>query len=112
MPTVYAYLVLRMFNEGLSITRPNMYFSLVGLGINIVGNYALMFGHFGFPAFGAVGAGWTTSMVHWVMFIVMLIFCLKASLFESYRNFFCLFLDQPGCICVKFCVLACLAGSV
>ena len=72
MPAVYAYLVLRMFNEGLSITRPNMYFSLVGLGINIVGNYALMFGHFGFPAFGAVGAGWTTSMVHWVMFIVML----------------------------------------
>lgn len=64
-----------------------MYFSLVGLGINIVGNYALIFGHFGFPAFGAVGAGWTTSMVHWVMFIVMLIFCLKASLFESYRKF-------------------------
>ena len=86
MPAVYAYLVLRMFNEGLSITRPNMYFSLVGLGINIVGNYALMFGHFGFPAFGAVGAGWTTSMVHWVMFIVMLIFCLKGSLFESYRR--------------------------
>ncbi|MBC8260096.1 MAG: MATE family efflux transporter [SAR324 cluster bacterium] len=87
MPAVYAYLVLRMFNEGLSVTRPNMYLSLLGLGINIVGNYALMFGHFGFPALGAVGAGWTTSMVHWFMFSAMLIFCLRASLFESYRKF-------------------------
>jgi putative efflux protein, MATE family len=87
MPAVYAYIVLRMFNEGLSITRPNMYFSLIGLAINIVGNYTLMFGHFGFPALGAVGAGWTTSMVHWVMFSVMLTFCLKGPLFKSYRKF-------------------------
>jgi len=43
-----------------------------------------MFGHFGFPALGAVGAGWTTSIVHWVMFSVMLAFCLKGSLFKSY----------------------------
>ena len=32
MPAVYAYIVLRMFNEGLSITRPNMYFSLIWTG--------------------------------------------------------------------------------
>ena len=87
MPPVYAFLVLRMFSEGMSITRPTMYISLIGLGANIISNYALMFGHFGFPALGAVGAGWTTSMVHWVMFFVMLAFCLKASMFESYRKF-------------------------
>ena len=28
MPAVYAYIVLRTFNEGLSYTRPNMYISL------------------------------------------------------------------------------------
>ena len=87
MPPVYAFLVLRMFSEGMSITRPTMYISLIGLGANIISNYALMFGHFGFPALGAVGAGWTTSMVHWVMFFAMLAFCLKASMFESYRKF-------------------------
>jgi MATE family multidrug resistance protein len=87
MPPVYAFLVLRMFSEGMSITRPTMYISLIGLGANIISNYALMFGHFGFPALGAVGAGWTTSIVHWVMFFVMLAFCLKASMFESYRKF-------------------------
>jgi len=87
MPAVYAFVVLRMFSEGLSITRPAMYFTLLGLGVNIVSNYALIFGHFGFPALGAVGAGWTTSMVHWVMFCAMLVFCMKASMFESYRKF-------------------------
>ncbi|MCH2266588.1 MAG: MATE family efflux transporter [SAR324 cluster bacterium] len=87
MPAVYAFIVLRMFSEGLSITRPTMYLSLAGLGVNIVSNYALMFGHFGFPALGAVGAGWTTSVVHWVMFIAMLVFCLKANRFENYRKF-------------------------
>ena len=87
MPPVYAFLVLRMFSEGMSITRPTMYISLIGLGANIISNYALMFGHFGFPALGAVGAGWTTSMVHWVMFCAMLIFCLKASMFASYQKF-------------------------
>ena len=86
MPAVYAFIVLRMFSEGLSITRPTMYLSLVGLGVNIVSNYALIFGHFGFPALGAVGAGWTTSVVHWVMFIAMLAFCLKAPRFENYRK--------------------------
>ena len=87
MPAVYAFIVLRMFSEGLSITRPTMYFSLIGLCVNIISNYALMFGHFGFPALGAVGAGWTTSVVHWVMFCAMLVFCLKAKRFELYRNF-------------------------
>ena len=87
MPAVYAYIVLRTFNEGLSYTRPNMYISLLGLGINIIGNYTLMFGHFGFPALGAVGAGWSTSLVHWVMFAVLLVYCLKSTLFKSYRNY-------------------------
>ena len=87
MPAVYAYIVLRTFNEGLSYTRPNMYISLLGLGINIIGNYTLMFGHFGFPALGAVGAGWSTSLVHWVMFAVLLAYCLKSTLFKSYRNY-------------------------
>ena len=58
IPFVLAFNVLRMFSEGLSI-------------------YVLMFGHFGFPAMGTVGAGWATSMVYCVMFCAMLAFCLK-----------------------------------
>ena len=94
MPAVYAYIVLRTFNEGLSYTRPNMYISLLGLGINIIGNYTFMFGHFGFPSLGTVGAGWSTSLVHWVMLAVLLAYCLKSTLFKSYRNF--LYFKKPN----------------
>ncbi|GIT04189.1 MAG: hypothetical protein CM1200mP28_14480 [Deltaproteobacteria bacterium] len=52
MPAVYAFIVLRTFNEGLSHTRPNMNISLLGLGINIIGNYTLMFGILDFQHLG------------------------------------------------------------
>ena len=56
IPAICAYIVLWMFKKGLSIIRPNIYFSLIGLGINIAGNYAIMFGHLGFPTIALVGA--------------------------------------------------------
>ncbi|MEE2599423.1 MAG: polysaccharide biosynthesis C-terminal domain-containing protein [SAR324 cluster bacterium] len=90
-----------MFSEGLSITRPTMYISLLGLGVNIVSNYVLMFGNFGFPAMGAVGAGWATSMVYCVMFYAMLAFCLKASILKTTADL--LFSDNlRGCSARNF----------
>ncbi|MFL2748466.1 MAG: MATE family efflux transporter [bacterium] len=68
VPAMLAYDVFRHFNEGVALTRPNMYFHIVGLMLNILGNYTLMFGHFGFPAMGAVGAGWSTALVWNIMF--------------------------------------------
>ncbi len=88
MPPLYAYLVLRMFAEGLSMTRPSMFIAFVGLLTNMMGNYTLIFGHFGFPALGAVGAGYATSLVHITMFAAILLFFLKASIFQKYRDLF------------------------
>ncbi|MCH8479574.1 MAG: MATE family efflux transporter, partial [Wenzhouxiangella sp.] len=34
-------------------------------------NYALMFGNFGMPALGAVGAGWATAIVFWMQFLAL-----------------------------------------
>lgn len=39
LPAVFGYLALRFFSEGLSLTRPNMYFTLLAIPLNIVGNY-------------------------------------------------------------------------
>jgi MATE family multidrug resistance protein len=46
----------------MGIHRPiiTMCSSLVGQTINILANYTLIFGHFGFPALGIAGAGWGT----------------------------------------------------
>lgn len=67
VPASFAYFALRFFWEGLSITRPSMYFAMVGVVVNILGNYVFMYGHLGFPAMGAVGTGWATTLVWWVM---------------------------------------------
>ncbi|MCH9008021.1 MATE family efflux transporter [candidate division KSB1 bacterium] len=77
LPAAFAYFSLRFFNEGLHITKPGMYFALIGLLFNIVGNYVFMYGHLGFRAMGAVGTGWATALVQWIMFACMLAFTLR-----------------------------------
>ena len=84
VPAMLAYDVFRHFNEGVSLTRPNMYLHIVGLMLNILGNYTLMFGHFGFPAMGAVGAGWSTALVWNMMFLMMILFSFKNSRLRKY----------------------------
>ena len=91
LPAILAYDVFRHFNEGLAITRPNMYFHILGLMLNILGNYTLMFGNFGFPAMGAVGAGWSTAMAWNLMLIMMFTFSFKNRRLRIYleiRDFF------------------------
>jgi MATE family multidrug resistance protein len=84
---VYAFSALRYFNEGLSITRPAMYIAAIGLLVNIPGNYVLMFGKLGFPELGAIGTGYSSSIVFTVMFICMLGFTLKFQPFERFGIF-------------------------
>lgn len=77
LPAAFGYFALRFFNEGLSITKPSMYFASMGLVVNIFGNYVFMYGHLGFPAMGAIGTGWATTLVHWIMFFAMLLFTFR-----------------------------------
>jgi len=88
IPAIYAFLVLRMFTEGLSITRPTMYFSIIGLGFKIILNYILMFGKFDYPALGTAGAGWATSLSSWIMLIIFFLYFTKSQLLFKYRRLF------------------------
>ncbi|PWN05222.1 MATE family efflux transporter [Rhodohalobacter mucosus] len=83
----YAFSALRNFNEGLSVTRPAMYIAAIGLMVNIPGNYILMFGKLGFPQLGAVGTGYSSSIVGAVMFVFMLIFTIKFQPFQRFGIF-------------------------
>lgn len=70
---------LRCFNDGLSNPRPAMLITFFGLLLNIPLNYIFMFGKFGLPAMGAVGCGLATSIVNWVMFLLILHYCYRSS---------------------------------
>lgn len=75
-PAITLFLALRSLTEGMSFTTPVMVVSLIGLAVNIPINYILIYGKFGFPALGGVGCGWATSIVMWLMLVLMLLYCI------------------------------------
>ncbi len=79
MPALCGYLVLRLMSEGLGIARPAMYFGILGIGVNVAGNYALMFGRWGFPELGVVGCGHATAAVAWAQFLGFALYVSKHS---------------------------------
>ncbi|MGB5315406.1 MAG: MATE family efflux transporter [Robiginitalea sp.] len=62
---------LKQFSEGLSMTRPPMYATILANVINVVLNYLLIFGSLGFPKLGIVGAaiGTLASRIFMVLFL-------------------------------------------
>ncbi|MDH3254587.1 MAG: MATE family efflux transporter, partial [Acidobacteriota bacterium] len=83
VPAFAGYQVLRFFHEGFARTRPGMAFGLVGLGVNVVGNYVLIFGAFSFPALGVVGCGYATALVFWLQFIGLGLYTLRGRRFRD-----------------------------
>ncbi|MEP3837569.1 MAG: MATE family efflux transporter [Algibacter sp.] len=57
----------KQFSDGLSMTKYPMYATLIGNIINIVLNYLLIFGKFGFPELGIVGAAYGTLASRLIM---------------------------------------------
>ena len=58
---------LKQFSDGMSMTRYPMYATLIANIVNIVLNYLLIFGKFGFPALGIVGAAFGTVISRFIM---------------------------------------------
>ncbi|WP_087017250.1 MATE family efflux transporter [Thaumasiovibrio subtropicus] len=71
VPGIALFYTLNSFSEGMGNTRAPMVIALIGLVINIPVNYVLIYGKLGFPAMGAVGCGWATSLVYWLMSVMM-----------------------------------------
>ena len=55
----------------MSMTRYPMYATLIANIINIVINYVLIFGKFGFPALGIVGAAYGTLASRFIMVVYL-----------------------------------------
>jgi len=88
LPAIALYETLRFYSDGMGHTRASLQFALLGLAVNIVCNYVLVYGGAGLtalvgaglpdalaqlPARGAVGCGIATAISMWVMCIAM--FC-------------------------------------
>lgn len=89
IPGILAYLLfvsLRQTLQAMSIVRPAALAIVAGNVANVVGNYALIFGHFGAPALGVAGSGWSTSICRWAM-LLYLFFASRRTLAPYWRGF-------------------------
>ena len=73
----------KQFFEGLGHTKPAMYISIFSNVINIILNAILIFGLFGFPRLEIVGAAYATLISRVLMFLFIIIYCLKSRRFKS-----------------------------
>ena len=83
----------KQFSDGLSLTKHAMYATVVSNLINIGFNYLLIFGKFGFPKMGIVGAGVGTLVSRVTMIVIIWVLLKndrKASAFVSNIKLFVL----------------------
>ncbi|OUS35555.1 MATE family efflux transporter ['Osedax' symbiont bacterium Rs2_46_30_T18] len=81
---VFLFFVLRNLVSAHSDTKVILQITLVAIALNALGNYALMFGHFGFERMELRGAGISTTFVNTMMFLALLGYVLKHPRYKKY----------------------------
>jgi MATE family, multidrug efflux pump len=65
------YFALRRYLQAVNVVRP-ITFALVSANlVNAFGNWALIYGHLGFPAMGITGSGWSTCIARCYLLLVL-----------------------------------------
>ncbi|HZQ70522.1 MAG TPA: MATE family efflux transporter [Terriglobales bacterium] len=67
-----AYFGLRRYLQAVHVVHPIMFALISANIVNLVGDWALIYGHLGFPAMGITGSGWSTCAARIYMALVML----------------------------------------
>ncbi len=75
LPFALGFQVLRSFSTALSRAVPPLAVMALAIAWNALGDYALIFGHFGLPRLGMFGAGIASASSNIFSFIVMLAIC-------------------------------------
>jgi MATE family multidrug resistance protein len=78
---------LSCFFSGRGKTLTVMWVNMVATGVNIVLDYAWIFGNWGFPEWGIRGAAWATVVTHYVMMILFLVLVLSRKHRLTYNTF-------------------------
>lgn len=79
--------VIRNFFDGQGFTRISMIIMVLALPFNVILNYAFIFGHFGLPRMGGIGAGYATGITFWIILIISLVMTFKLDQVKIYRLF-------------------------
>lgn len=82
------YCVFKQFLEGIGNTKVTMYAVITSNVINIILNYMLIYGKWGFPAMGAAGAGLATFISRVFLPVMLASYFLYSKSLRRYLQFF------------------------
>lgn len=74
----------KQFAEGLSFTRFAMIITIGSNLLNVLFNYILIYGKFGFPAMGIMGACWASFWARLIMALAMFLYLYYGRQFKKY----------------------------
>lgn len=83
VPFMY-YMSLKQFAEGVTLTMPAMWAGLAGNVVNIILNYLLIYGEFGFPRWELFGAGVATTIARSLMAVFLFIILSRDKRVQKY----------------------------
>jgi len=66
------FMATKQFSDGLTHTKPAVYFTAIGVVVNIFLNWVFIYGKFNIPQMGIMGSGFATFIARMVMLILML----------------------------------------
>ncbi|MEO0457627.1 MAG: MATE family efflux transporter [Cyanobacteria bacterium P01_A01_bin.114] len=81
------FAALRSTVSALSQARPIMVIITIGTAFNILGNYVLGFGKWGFPAMELAGLALATALTWWGMFVALALYVLLHPALRDYQIF-------------------------
>ncbi|MBW4553248.1 MAG: MATE family efflux transporter [Aphanocapsa sp. GSE-SYN-MK-11-07L] len=79
------FAMLRGYVSAVSQAQVVIGIVIIGTLFNLIGNYALGFGKFGFPRMELAGLGLASGLSFWLMFLLFLIYTLKHPQLQQYR---------------------------
>jgi multidrug resistance protein, MATE family len=78
---------MRSFFDALGATRVSMSVILLAAPINVLLNYLLIYGHWGFPELGGAGAGYASAITYWLVFFIACAIAWRWGSFVDYKLF-------------------------
>jgi MATE family multidrug resistance protein len=84
LPAALVYRALGFYSTSINQTRPIMVLAFLGVGVNTLLNWVLIYGHLGLPAMGGAGCGWATGIGMWVALLGLVVWTARAPAYRSY----------------------------
>lgn len=79
--------VLRNFYDGQGFTRITMIIIVLAVPFNVLLNYGFIFGNFGLPGLGGIGAGYATAVTYWIILIISIWMTFRIPVLRKYQLF-------------------------